>query len=128
MIVVPFAGLDMYGMLHVLIQKDFVKAMIKLLDSYLNLAREQSKKHGEVANQLTVIFDMEGFNLKPFLWRPGKNIFMMTNYSYCRYTSCRFLFYFTGAYCCSWRAGHYFHPNVRGKLSGNSKDVLYNQW
>jgi len=76
-IVVPFAGLDMYGILHVVTRKDFIKAMIKLLDSYLNLAREQSKKHGQIANQLTVVFDMEGFNLKPFLWKPAGELIII---------------------------------------------------
>lgn len=75
MIIVPFAGLDMYGILHIISQKDFVKAMIKLLDAYLNLAREQSKKHGQIANQVTIIFDLDGFNIKQFLWKPGKNIY-----------------------------------------------------
>lgn len=59
-------------MLHVVTQKEFVKVTIKLLDRFLKLAKEQSKKHGEIANQLTVIFDMEGFNLKQYIWRPGK--------------------------------------------------------
>ncbi|KYN07480.1 SEC14-like protein 2 [Cyphomyrmex costatus] len=70
-IIVPFVGMDMYGALHVITQKEFVKLMIKLLDGYLKLAREQSKKHGQIANQLTVIFDMEGFNLKQYLWKPA---------------------------------------------------------
>lgn len=70
-IIVPFAGLDMYGILHIISQKDFVKAMIKLLDAYLNLAREQSKKHGQIANQVTIIFDLDGFNIKQFLWKPA---------------------------------------------------------
>ncbi|CAL1684857.1 unnamed protein product [Lasius platythorax] len=70
-IIVPFAGMDMYGMLHVITQKEFVKVTIKILDQYLKLAREQSKKHGQIANQLIVIFDMEGFNLKQYLWRPA---------------------------------------------------------
>lgn len=64
--------MDMYGMLHVITQKEFVKVTIKILDQYLKLATEQSKKHGQTANQLIVIFDMEGFNLKQYLWRPGK--------------------------------------------------------
>lgn len=64
--------MDMYGMLHVITQKEFVKVTIKILDHYLNLAREQSKKHGHIANQITIIFDMEGFNLKQYIWRPGK--------------------------------------------------------
>ncbi|KAL0122380.1 hypothetical protein PUN28_007242 [Cardiocondyla obscurior] len=70
-IIVPFAGLDMYGALHVITQKEFVKVMIKLIESYLNLAREQSKQYGPIANQVTVIFDMEGFNLKQYLWKPA---------------------------------------------------------
>ncbi|XP_012231463.1 SEC14-like protein 2 [Linepithema humile] len=70
-IIVPFAGLDMHGALHVISQNDFIKYMIKFLDYYLNLAREQSKIHGQVANQLTVVFDMEGFNLKQYLWKPA---------------------------------------------------------
>ena len=73
-IVIPFVGMDMYGALHVITQKEFIKLMIKVLDSYLNLAKEQSKKYGLLANQVIVIFDMEGFNLKQYLWKPGKNI------------------------------------------------------
>lgn len=70
-IVIPFAGMDMYGMLHVVTQRDIVKVTVKILDQYLKLAREQSKKHGQIANQLIVIFDMEGFNLKQYIWRPA---------------------------------------------------------
>ncbi|XP_012533432.1 SEC14-like protein 2 isoform X1 [Monomorium pharaonis] len=70
-IIVPFAGMDMYGTLHVISQNEFVKIMIKILDNYLNIAREQSKKHGQIANQVTVVFDMEGFNLKQYLWKPA---------------------------------------------------------
>lgn len=131
MIVVPFAGLDMYGSLHVITQKDFVKSLIKILDGYLNLAREQSKKHGQIANQLTVVFDMEGFTIKPFLWKPGKTIHVYDPMgAFVLLLFCHFLFY-----CClllvyrySWRTDHHSYPNVRGKLSGNFKDVLYDQW
>lgn len=64
--------MDMYGMLHVVTQRDIVKVTVKILDQYLKLAKEQSKKHGQIANQLTVVFDMEGFSLKQYIWRPGK--------------------------------------------------------
>ncbi|XP_014467504.1 PREDICTED: SEC14-like protein 2 [Dinoponera quadriceps] len=70
-IIVPFAGLDMYGILHVITQKEFIKCTVKILDQYLKLANEQAKQHGQIANQLTVIFDMEGFNLKQYLWKPA---------------------------------------------------------
>ncbi|XP_050458976.1 SEC14-like protein 2 [Cataglyphis hispanica] len=70
-IIIPFAGMDIYGMLHVITPQEYVKVTIKILDEHLKLAREQSKKHGQIANQLTVIFDMDGFNLKQYLWRPA---------------------------------------------------------
>ncbi|XP_025073795.1 SEC14-like protein 4 [Pogonomyrmex barbatus] len=67
----------MYGALHVITQKEFIKIMIKILDGYLKLAREQTKKHGQVANQLSVIFDLEGFNLKQYLWKPAGELVIM---------------------------------------------------
>ncbi|KAM0733131.1 SEC14-like protein 2 [Formica fusca] len=75
-VIVPFAGMDIYGMLHVITPQEYVKVTIKILDHYLKLAREQSKKHGQVANQLTVIFDMDGFNLKQYLWRPAGELIL----------------------------------------------------
>lgn len=45
---------------------------IKCLEEYLMLCREQMLKHGPLAGQVVVIFDMQGFNLRQYLWRPGK--------------------------------------------------------
>ncbi|XP_057322215.1 SEC14-like protein 2 [Microplitis mediator] len=73
-VVVPFSGLDMYGILHVVSRRDVIKATIKTLEYYLKLCNEQSKKHGVAASQVTVIFDMEGFNLRPFMWRPAGEV------------------------------------------------------
>lgn len=70
--IVPFAGLDLYGILHVVPRRDMIKATIKTLENYLKLCNEQGKKHGPGASQVTVIFDMEGFNLRPLMWRPGE--------------------------------------------------------
>lgn len=78
-VVVPFSGLDMYGILHVVSRRDMIKATIKTLEHYLKLCNEQSKKHGVAASQVTVIFDMEGFNLRPFMWRPGKYLIFKNN-------------------------------------------------
>lgn len=83
-------------MLHVITQKEFVKVTIKILDQNLKLAREQSKKHGQVANQVTVIFDMEGFNLKQYLWRPGKKLQVSSvyrDYSSTIFSQYSFLYY-----------------------------------
>ncbi|KAH0954641.1 hypothetical protein HN011_003763 [Eciton burchellii] len=76
-VIIPFSGMDMYGVLHVITQKDFIKATIKILDQYLKVAKEQSENHGQDANQITVIFDMEDFNLKQYLWRPAGELVLM---------------------------------------------------
>lgn len=68
---VLFSGLDLYGILHVVSRREMVKFTIKALEGYLKLCAEQAKKHGPAANQVTVIFDMEGFSLKQYTWRPA---------------------------------------------------------
>lgn len=49
-----------------------IKATIKTLEYYLKECRKQMEVHGPVAGQITVIFDMDGFNLRQYMWRPGK--------------------------------------------------------
>lgn len=44
---------------------------IKVLEENMELAA----KSGE--NQLVVIFDMEGFNLRQYAWRPGKLVLIL---------------------------------------------------
>lgn len=74
---VPFAGLDLYGILHVTSRRDMIQTTIKMLEYYLNLCQEQAKKSGPAAGQIIVIFDMEDFNLRPYMWRPGKIYFLL---------------------------------------------------
>lgn len=74
--IVPFAGMDMYGILHVVSRKEMIKITVKHLESYLKLCNEQAKKHGPIAGQITIIFDMEGFNLRQYMWRPGKRKYL----------------------------------------------------
>lgn len=38
----------------------------------MKLAFEQSVKHGPQARQFVVLFDMAGFNVKQYTWRPGE--------------------------------------------------------
>lgn len=71
-IVVPFAGMDIWGMLHTVSRADFIRSTIKVLETYMNLAFEQSIKHGPQARQFVVLFDMAGFNVKQYTWRPGE--------------------------------------------------------
>lgn len=74
MIVVYFDALDLYGILHVVSRREMIKVTVKHLEEYLQLCREQREKHGPGAGQVIVIFDMQGFNLRQYLWRPGKTV------------------------------------------------------
>ncbi|XP_076228172.1 SEC14-like protein 2 isoform X2 [Nomia melanderi] len=73
-IVVYFDALDLYGILHVVSRREMIKVTIKHLEEYLKLCREQREKHGPDAGQVVVIFDMQGFNLRQYLWRPAGEV------------------------------------------------------
>lgn len=70
-IVVPFVGLDIWGLLHSISRADFIRATIQELENYMKIGFEQSKIHGPAARQFVVVFDMEGFSFKQYTWRPG---------------------------------------------------------
>ncbi|XP_076233425.1 SEC14-like protein 2 [Calliopsis andreniformis] len=73
-IVVYFDALDLYGILHVVSRMDMIKITIKSLEEYLRICREQMQKYGPKAGQVVVIFDMQGFNLRQYLWRPAGEV------------------------------------------------------
>ncbi|XP_033331246.1 SEC14-like protein 2 [Megalopta genalis] len=73
-IVVYFDALDLYGILHVITRRDMIKVTIKYLEEYLKLCQEQMQKHGPAAGKVVVIFDMQGFNLRQYLWRPAGEV------------------------------------------------------
>lgn len=70
-LLIPFAGIDIYGLLHIVSRADLVRMTMKVLEENLACAFEQSKQYGYQSRQLIVIFDMSCFNLKQYLWRPG---------------------------------------------------------
>lgn len=73
-IIVPFAGLDMWGMMHTVSKADFIKMTIKTLESYLSLATEQAQKFGQGAANVVCIMDMENFNIRQYAWRPAGEV------------------------------------------------------
>nr|XP_018917974.1 PREDICTED: SEC14-like protein 2 [Bemisia tabaci] len=73
-VVIPFAGLDMYGLLHCVSKSDVVKATIKMLESYIKVAQEQTKIHGQKAAQVMCVIDMVDFNLRQYAWRPAGEV------------------------------------------------------
>lgn len=94
MVVVPFAGLDLYGILHVVSRRDMIRATVKILEHYMDVCREQGKKYGPAAGQVVVIFDMQDFNLRPFMWRPG-NYCLLSTTKIKKYSSRSNVFFFS---------------------------------
>lgn len=70
-VVAPFAGVDIYGLLHTVSRADFIRSTIKILENYMDIGYQQSLKHGPQARQIVVLFDMTQFNVKQYTWRPG---------------------------------------------------------
>ncbi|XP_026757927.2 SEC14-like protein 2 [Galleria mellonella] len=70
-IIVPLVGLDVWGMLHSLSKSDVIRMVIKHLENYLAIAQKQALTHGPAALQATVIFDLEGFSMKQYAWKPA---------------------------------------------------------
>ena len=70
-IIVPFVGLDVWGLLHSLTRSDVIRMILKHLENYIAIARKQAETHGAAALKLTVIFDLEGFNIKQYAWKPA---------------------------------------------------------
>ncbi|XP_015377697.1 PREDICTED: SEC14-like protein 2 [Diuraphis noxia] len=69
-IVIPFAGFDLCGLLKSAPPKDMVRFLAQKLDLYLEVARQSSLKHGPKASQVSCIVDLTDFNLRQFTWKP----------------------------------------------------------
>jgi hypothetical protein len=70
-VIIPFAGFDVCGLLKAAAPKDMVRYLAQRVDEYLEIARQSSLKHGPKASQVTCIVDLTDFNLRQFTWRPG---------------------------------------------------------
>ncbi|KAJ8964509.1 hypothetical protein NQ314_004797 [Rhamnusium bicolor] len=68
-LVVPFAGLDIVGLLHSTSRQALIRTTIQILEKNMAMAAETG------ANQVVVIFDVEGFNLRQYAWRPAPRVF-----------------------------------------------------
>ncbi|CAK1545137.1 unnamed protein product [Leptosia nina] len=70
-IFVPFVGLDVWGLLHSVSRTDLIRMILRHLEHYLALGRKQSLTYGPAALKVTVIFDLEGFNIRQYAWKPA---------------------------------------------------------
>ncbi|KAJ2952861.1 hypothetical protein O0L34_g7226 [Tuta absoluta] len=70
-IIVPFVGLDAWGLLHSITKTDVIKMVLRELENYLEVARKQAVTHGPVALKVTVIFDLDGWVMRQYAWKPA---------------------------------------------------------
>ncbi|XP_047528050.1 SEC14-like protein 2 [Vanessa atalanta] len=73
-IIVPFVGLDIWGLLHSVSRTDIVRMVLRHLENYLAIARKQAMTHGSNALKVTVIFDLEGFSMRQYAWKPAAEL------------------------------------------------------
>lgn len=66
-IIIPFSGFDVVGLILSASRQDCIRMTIRILEENLRLAVETGE------NQVIVIFDMDGFNIRQYAWRPGKS-------------------------------------------------------
>lgn len=68
MIIVPFGGFDVVGILHAFGRQDLIKLTIQTLERFMDLAAEKG------GHKFVVVFDMDGFNIRQYAWRPAAEI------------------------------------------------------
>nr|XP_026489889.1 SEC14-like protein 2 [Vanessa tameamea] len=73
-IIVPFVGLDIWGLLHSVSRTDIIRMVLRHLENYLAIARKQAMTHGSNALKVTVIFDLEGFSMRQYAWKPAAEL------------------------------------------------------
>ncbi|VVC28031.1 GOLD domain,CRAL/TRIO, N-terminal domain,CRAL-TRIO lipid binding domain [Cinara cedri] len=73
-VVIPVAGFDVCGLIKSVSPKDIVRYLAQKVDSYLEVARQSSLKHGPKASQINCIADLTDFNLRQFTWRPAAEL------------------------------------------------------
>ncbi|XP_072943763.1 SEC14-like protein 2 [Epargyreus clarus] len=71
LIIVPFVGLDVWGLLHSVTRTDIIRMILRHLEGYLAAATAQAATHGPAALKVTVLFDLEGFNIRQYAWKPA---------------------------------------------------------
>ncbi|CRK92712.1 CLUMA_CG006247, isoform A [Clunio marinus] len=77
-IIIPFSGIDVWGILHSAEKVDIVKNTIRLLESFMKIAYKQSLDYGPEARKFTVIFDMDNFSMKQYAYRPAAELVITT--------------------------------------------------
>ena len=71
-LIVPYGGCDIKGLLQSVTQADYIKFTTQVLESSIADMVKQTKIRGHYITQQCTIFDLENFSLSSFTWKPGK--------------------------------------------------------
>ncbi|KAK9889781.1 hypothetical protein WA026_007158 [Henosepilachna vigintioctopunctata] len=67
-VILPFGNLDIVGLLNSVSKQDLIRSTVQVLERNLALAAETGNY------EVLVIFDMDGFNLRQYAWRPAAEL------------------------------------------------------
>ncbi|XP_059479315.1 SEC14-like protein 2 isoform X2 [Neocloeon triangulifer] len=83
-IMLPFSGLDIWGLLHSVSKADFIRMTAMSLEKYLGESTANLEKAGKpsCAPTLIAIMDMEHFSIKPYTWRPAGEVVLSLIHMY----------------------------------------------
>lgn len=91
-IIIPYGGIDLWGILHSASRNDIVKQTIQLLEKFMKIAYEKSLTHGAEARKFVVIFDMDGFTMRQYAYKPAAelaiSVFQMYSNNYPEILKC----------------------------------------
>ncbi|KAM3961246.1 SEC14-like protein 2 [Aphomia sociella] len=73
-VIIPFVGLDVWGLLHTFDRTDIIRMVLKHLENYLAITRKQAMTHGPAALKATLIVDLEGFSMRQYAWKPAAEL------------------------------------------------------
>lgn len=119
-ILIPYGGIDIWGLLHSATKHDIVKRTVKLLEGFMGIAYRQSLLHGIEARKFVVIFDMEGFSMRHYAYRPAAElaiqVFQMYSNNYPEILKCCYVINGESLYTAS-RISLFAHLNTIFKIN-----------
>lgn len=110
----PIGALDVVGIISANEKTDCLKATLQILEHVLALAEEKG------GHEITIIFDLDGFVLKNYAWRPGN--LNSSNFN----NKQEYEIQYTLIVLHSHRIGNLVTSILRSELSGNIENMLLN--
>lgn len=69
--IIPFGNMDIKGLFYSVKKSEFIKYIVKLMESSEQEMRDQSERMGKVVDTHSIIFDLENLTMKQVAWKPA---------------------------------------------------------